>query len=151
MGALKEKTTRAEQKLAQASITAIEVASRVVNRSEHSYTRIKVQDHGGYVNIPKKAFKLLVFIMKNMAEGKSISLIPLDSEIGTEQAAKILNVSRPYVVKLLESGAIPFTKAGTHRRIALSDVIAYKEKQKEITEKNLELLAQQAQELNLGY
>ena len=151
MDALKEKTTKAEQKLAQASITAIEVSSRVVKRSKHAYTRIKVQEHGGYVNIPKKAFQLLVYIMKTMAEGKSISLMPLDSEISTEQAAQILNVSRPHVVKLLESGTIPFTKAGTHRRIALSDILAYKEKQKEITEQNLAFLAQQAQELNLGY
>jgi excisionase family DNA binding protein len=151
MDAIKEKTTKAEQKLAQASITAIEVSSRIVKRSKHAYIRIKVQEHGGYVNIPKKAFQLLVYIMKTMAEGKSISLMPLDSEISTEQAAQILNVSRPHVVKLLESGTIPFTKAGTHRRIALNDVLAYKEKQKEITEQNLAFLTQQAQELNFGY
>ncbi len=148
---MKQNTTKADQKLAQASVMAIENASKVVKRSDQAFARIKVHEYGSYVNIPKKAFLQLVFIMKNMAEGKSISLIPLESQISTEQAAKILNVSRPHVIKILESGAIPFTKVGTHRRIPLSDVISYKEKQKEITKKNLDFLANQAQEFNLGY
>jgi excisionase family DNA binding protein len=87
----------------------------------------------------------------HLNEIQSISIMQLDSEISIQQAAHILNVSRLHVVKLLESGTISFRRVGKHRHIALYDVLAYKEKQKEITEQNLAFLAQQAQELNLGY
>ena len=71
--------------------------------------------------------------------------------ISTQQAAGILNVSRPYVVKLLEEGMIPFKKVGRHRRILLKDVLIYANQQKETRKENLQFLTQQAQELNLGY
>ncbi|NJM25300.1 MAG: helix-turn-helix domain-containing protein [Bacteroidia bacterium] len=86
-----------------------------------------------------------------MAEGKSISVVPSDSEVSTQQAADILNVSRPHIVKLLEQGAIPFKKVGSHRRILFEDLIAYNEKFQEVRNEKLKSLAKQAQMLNLGY
>jgi excisionase family DNA binding protein len=86
-----------------------------------------------------------------MAMGKSITIIPSDSNITTQQAADILNVSRPFVVKMLEKGDIPFNKVGTHRRIKLSDIISYDKMSSEQRSENLDFLAQQAQNLNLGY
>lgn len=69
----------------------------------------------------------------------------------TQQAAGILNVSRPHVVKLLKEGKIPFKKVRNHRRILLKDIIIYANQQKETRKENLQFLTQQAQELNLGY
>jgi excisionase family DNA binding protein len=86
-----------------------------------------------------------------MAEGKSLTLIPSDSEVSTQQAADILNVSRPHLVKLLEKGYIPFKKVGSHRRIELKDIVTYEEKQKKNRKDQLDFLSRQAQELNLGY
>lgn len=86
-----------------------------------------------------------------MAEGKSVTLFPSDAEISTQEAADLLNVSRPYVVSLLKKGDIPFTKVGTHRRILLSDIIAYDKQLQKNRNSKLNFLAKQAQELNLGY
>ncbi|WP_211228191.1 excisionase family DNA-binding protein [Aequorivita capsosiphonis] len=61
-----------------------------------------------------------------MAEGKTISIVPSNSEVSTQQAADMLNVSRPHLVKLLEAQKIPFKKVGSHRRILLNDIIEYK-------------------------
>jgi len=86
-----------------------------------------------------------------MAQGRTVTLIPLDSVVSTQQAADMLKVSRPHLVKLLEAGAIPFKKAGTHRRIELKDLLEYQDKLMRIRKKQLDFLAEQAQELNMGY
>lgn len=103
------------------------------------------------VTIPAKALHLLAVILSSMAEGKAISLIPSDSEVSTQQAAGVLNVSRPYVVKLLEEGVIPFKKVGSHRRVLLEDLLTYANQQAETRKERLQFLTQQAQALNLGY
>ena len=101
----------------------------MISSVKHSgFAKIKVQDHGEFLLIPKKAFHLLVEILINMSEGKSITLIPSDTQISTQQAADILSVSRPHIVKLLESGIIPFKKVDTHRRIELRQLIEYEKK-----------------------
>jgi excisionase family DNA binding protein len=71
--------------------------------------------------------------------------------ISTKQAAEFLNVSRPHIVKLLESGRIPFTKVGTHRRIRVEDFLAYKEKMEKKRSNALDKLATEAQDLEMGY
>jgi len=86
-----------------------------------------------------------------MAEGKTVSLIDNDEELTTQEAADILNTSRPYLVKLLESGEIPFTKVGKHRRVRFEDLNAYKKKRQREREHRLKELAKQAQELDMGY
>ena len=94
---------------------------------------------------------LLLDILEKMAHGKSITIIPSDSDITTQQAARILNVSRPFVVKMLENGQIPFAKVGSHRRMKLTDILEYNKRLSDNRRKNLDLLAQQAQDLKLGY
>ncbi|SFE82226.1 excisionase family DNA-binding protein [Spirosoma endophyticum] len=135
---------------------------RVAKESLHSFTEaiaetrsdrmvIQIQESKDLITIPAKALDLLSFILSSMAEGKAISLIPSDSEVSTQQAADMLNVSRPYVVKLLEEGKIPFKKVGSHRRILLEDLLTYEKEQKVIRKERLRFLTEQAQELNLGY
>jgi excisionase family DNA binding protein len=86
-----------------------------------------------------------------MAQGKSIALMPTDAEVSTQQAAEILNVSRPHVIKLLEKGEIPHKKVGSHRRILLQDILKYESNFKSERRKKLDYLAKEAQQLNLGY
>ena len=86
-----------------------------------------------------------------MTKRKLLSPMPSDAEVTTQQAAGMLHVSRPHLVKLLEQGFIPFKKGGSHRRILLQDLLKYAQELKQQQEKSLQFIAQQAQELNLGY
>ncbi len=86
-----------------------------------------------------------------MAAGKGVALVPLDAELTTVQAAEVLNVSRPYLLKLLDQKAIPHRKVGTHRRIRMEDVMNYKNAIDREREKVLEQLTQEAQALDMGY
>lgn len=101
------------------------------------------------VEVPLLAFKLLVEILKQTASGNAVGLVPLRKELTTQEAAEILNVSRPFVVGLLEKGEIPFRMVGAHRRIPLSALLEYKRKTAAIRDEALDFLAAQAQEFKL--
>jgi excisionase family DNA binding protein len=106
---------------------------------------------GALQNVPLAPlpFKLLVEILKQLASGNAVSIVPLRKEVTTYEAAEILNVSRPFVIGLLEKGEIPFRKVGAHRRIPLSALLEYKRKTDAIRDEALDFLAAQAQELKL--
>ncbi|WP_162055942.1 helix-turn-helix domain-containing protein [Pontibacter pamirensis] len=154
MEAVIERPTIQDQEVASKSLIGFRKAikgRKLASKGKSNVVRIKVQESEEYITLPKKALELLSYILSNMAEGKAISLIPSESEVSTQQAADMLNVSRPHVVKLLEKGAIPFKKIGSHRRILLEDLLKYEAELKEQRSRNLQFLAEQAQELNLGY
>jgi len=94
--------------------------------------------------VPARALHLLAHILEGMAEGNPITLIPLHAELSTHQAAEIMRVSRPYLIKLLEGGKMPFRKVGAHRRVRYDDLLAYIEQEKKARKEVLkELIAEQ--------
>ena len=103
------------------------------------------------ITIPSSILPQLRDILNYIAQGNNIKIVPIKQELTTTEAASILNVSRPYLVELLESGKIPFRKVGVRRRILYQDVITYKEKVNAQRRKTLAELTAQAQELNMGY
>jgi excisionase family DNA binding protein len=103
------------------------------------------------VSIPISAFKLLKTILEAMAEGKALTLIPSESELSTQQAADMINVSRPYIVNLIDRGELPAKLVGKHRRILLKDLLDLDAKMKGQRKEGLKELAREAQDLNLGY
>ena len=101
--------------------------------------------------LPPQALHLLIGILEEMGQGNAVSLIPIHIELTTQEAADLLNVSRPYLINLLKEGKIPFHKVGTKRRILAKDVLRYKVSIDKKQLKALEALTKQAQELDMGY
>ncbi len=103
------------------------------------------------VAIPVAAFRLLNDILTEMAKGNAVTLIPIHAELTTQQAADILNVSRPFLVEQLEKGVIPHRKVGAHRRVLFKDLMDYKHSMDQGRLKALEELSALDQELGLSH
>ncbi len=106
---------------------------------------------GEAVMVPAPAFRLFIDILAHLANGDGIVVMPKHAELSTQQAAELLNVSRPYVVQLIEDKKLPAHKVGTHRRIVLSDLLEYKRRDDAQRAEVMQQLADEAQELGLGY
>jgi excisionase family DNA binding protein len=100
-------------------------------------------------DLPPSVMRLLVDILKETAAGHAVSVVPLEAEITTQQAADLLNVSRPYLVRMIEKGTLPARLVGNQRRLPLKDVLAYKADNRAKRLKTLEDLAALDQELGL--
>jgi excisionase family DNA binding protein len=103
------------------------------------------------VTVPKEAFELFLEILGQMANGNAVTIVPVHAELTTQQAADVLNVSRPFLVKLVEEGKIPCRLVGTHRRIKMADLMAYKETDAAERKAVFDELAAEAQKHELGY
>lgn len=123
-----KRPNRHERKLAKDSYVSL-ISS--IDQLKSDQVEIEIEESREKIILPVKALNLLSEILKAMAQGKPISIVPHATEVTTQKAAEILGCSRPYFVKLLEEGKIEFTKVGKHRRIKYEDVIEYKKKMKE--------------------
>jgi excisionase family DNA binding protein len=101
--------------------------------------------------LPGHVLQILLDVLSEISQGNAISLIPYHQEISTQEAANLLNVSRPFLVRLLEDGEIPFRKVGAHRRVKLQDVLNYRERTDNQRREALDELAQLSQQEGMGY
>ncbi len=125
-------------------------ASRELARAAKASISVRLDD-GTDLQLPKLVTPLLIKILTEMAQGNALTLIPLHAELTTQEAANLLNVSRPFLNKLLDRGELRFHKVGTHRRIKFSDLEEYRQRREQQRTEAMEFLAEQAQELGMGY
>jgi excisionase family DNA binding protein len=110
--------------------------------------------HDGILNpslVPPIALKLIQNILDELSHGNMVAVQKIEQFLSTTEAAELLNVSRPYVIKLLNEGKLPFHTVGSHRRIRYDELMQYKKKQEEQSYQLMAELQAEAQELNMGY
>jgi excisionase family DNA binding protein len=133
---------------------AQESSRRLSRFARQEHVTLTVTDAGReteMIELPKPVFSMLLRILTEMAEGNAITLMPINAELTTQQAASILGVSRPFLVQQMTDKKIPYWHVGTHRRVRLKDLMDYKSRIDADRVKVLEQLAAQAQDLNMGY
>lgn len=145
-----EPVTPSDADAALARESARRLAPRLAKANGTMQLRVVEPDgQSEAVTIPTTAFRLLVTILAEMASGNAVRLIPHQAELTTQEAAELLNVSRPYVVRLLDEGRIPFHRVGTHRRVLFKDVMSYKAEHRRARKGALDRLSALDQELGL--
>jgi len=125
--------------------------SRFARRQEPLSLKVWEAGQEHPIELPAGAVAVLMEVLEAMAAGRGVTLIPENAELTTVEAASILNVSRPYLIKLLDEKVIPHRLVGKHRRILIDDVMAYKERIDAAREDVLAQLTAEAQENDMGY
>lgn len=105
---------------------------------------------GESIPLPETVLYLLERVVEVMARGDSITIVPVGREVTTQQAADLLNISRQYLVRLLDEGQLPFQRTGKHRRLRVEDVLSFKEKRDRERRAGLRELSQLSEEFG-GY
>lgn len=147
MNTTPEKPTPEEQETAKESLTTL----RKVNSAIKHQTSQLITVEGKSLLIPSTALRLLEKALDEMAAGNCVQITAIETELTTQQAADLLNVSRPHLVKLLDSGKIPFRKVGSHRKVTVKAIKKYEEELRRKRKEALQFLVDQAQEMGLGF
>lgn len=137
------------------ALAALNQLSPIVKRNGHGPRRLQLKPEGGKetvtIVLPQDALRGFLEILAQMANGNAVTIVPVHAEFTTQQAADYLNVSRPFLISLLEEKKIPFRTVGSHRRIRFIDLKAYREADDQQRERVLAELAEDAQKNNHGY
>ena len=116
---------------------------------ESALVRLVVEDGVEELVVPRGAVELLARILAHMAAGEGVTIVPAHAELTTQQAADMLNVSRPYLIGLLDAGEIVYRKVGTHRRVQASSLLDYQRRDDQRRREAADELAALTQEMGL--
>jgi excisionase family DNA binding protein len=142
--------TDQEARIAQDSVQPL--AAMLRNDQGDASVHMRVRTYGDAdtdVALPRAAMLLVLSALQELAKGKSIALLSVDDELTTQQAADILRVSRPFLIKLLEEGRMPCRRVGAHRRIPARDVLRYMAEDRTRREQVMEKLVEETERLGL--
>lgn len=131
--------------------TSKQLLSRYAREDQSLTVQVMDTDHDELIELPAGAVTLLLDVLGAMASRQGVTLVLDDAEMTTVQAADILHVSRPFLIKLLDEGQILYRRVGKHRRIRIEDVMNYKRTIDQQREAVLDQLVVKAQEEDMGY
>jgi excisionase family DNA binding protein len=147
-------TAPTEEEMSLAGESGRQLARCLTQDTPESFTQqLTILDEGRpceTVVVPKEALRLFIDVLNQMAQGNIVTLFPIHAELTTQEAADLINVSRPFLVKQLEAGEIPFTRTGKHRRVKFQDLMDYKQRIDGLRDQALDELAALDQEMILG-
>ncbi len=131
-------------------------ASRILATHSNKRKELHIELRDGtkqveHMVLPPSVVRMVQQILTEMAQGNAITVMPMNAELTTQEAADFLGVSRPFLVKQLESGIIDYRKVGTHRRVSVKKLLEYKYATDYARQKTLDELTAEAQRLGLGY
>lgn len=115
------------------------------------YLQYNDPDNLKIISLPEPALNMLLQILTEMSRGNMVKITPQHSELTTQEAADILNVSRPFVIKQLDEGKIPYKMIGTRRKILFQDLMEYQESIYRVRLNTLDKLTRDAEDLDMGY
>ena len=141
-------TLPSEAEAILAKETSLVLASRS-QTTDPLQLRLLDDPSAGTVKLPASAVRMLVHILEEMARGNAVTLIPVHAELTTQEAADLLNISRPSLIQLLDEGKIEYRRVGTHRRVRFEALMAYKRRADAERRAVLAELAAYDQELGL--
>jgi len=109
---------------------AAEAARALAKYSSAPRVRLAVEadPSGSPIVLPADIFGQVIELLTKIANGNAVSIVPVDAELTTQQAAHLLNVSRPHVIKLIERGELGHRMVGTHRKVPAKDVLCHRQK-----------------------
>ena len=126
-------------------------ASLKLLKQDRSDTHFAIGSPSGLkVPLTEAAFDLLLNVLTEMSRGNAVLVVPINAELTTQEAADLLNVSRPYLVRLLEQQKIPFHMVGRHRRILFKDLMQFRQQSKRARFKATQDLTQMDEDQGIG-
>ncbi len=140
------------QEIAMAKLGSQELSAVIESNGEAQ--QINIIDKSGNtheVTLPSSVLSMMIEMMTQLSQGNSVNITPIHAELTTQEAADLLNMSRPTLIKLLDSGDIPFYRTGNRRKVPFSDVIKYKENLEVDRLSTLDELSALDQEMGMGY
>ncbi|GAB3477354.1 helix-turn-helix domain-containing protein [Azotobacter salinestris] len=146
-----QETLPSAAEAALAKLCSQELSAIIETRAETQTLSISDPKGGRSVNIPVSALRLLVDVLTELGEGNSVRLVPVHAELTTQEAADLLNMSRPTLIKLLDEEAIPYHRAGNRRKVKFADLRIYQEKLEQERLAALAELSALDRALGLGY
>ena len=137
-------------RLAQSDVPQVARLDLALRAATGSAQRLKiVLSNGEHMTLPDDVQRALALVAREMATGNGVAVVPVHHELTTHEAAAVLHVLRPHLIRMLDEGRLPFRKVGTHRRIRFDDVMAYRAREEDEREALLARIAQESQSLGL--
>ena len=139
-------------RLAQGDVPQVARLDQALRAATGSAQRLQiVLSNGEHITLPDDVQRALALVTREMATGNGVAVVPVHHELTTHEAAAVLHVSRPHLIRMLDEGRLPSRKIGTHRRIRFDDVMAYRAREEDEREALLACIAQESQSLGLEF